>query len=112
MGSVLADPPTTQYATSGDDVAIAYQVVGEGPRDLLVIPGWVSHLELQWEHPAMRRFIEGLSGFARVILMDKRGTGLSDRVAVSALPTLEQRVDDVRAVMDDAGSERASIFAI
>jgi class 3 adenylate cyclase/pimeloyl-ACP methyl ester carboxylesterase len=109
---VIANPPATRYASSGDDVAIAYQVVGEGPRDLVVIPGWVSHLELQWEHPAMRHFIERLSGFARVILMDKRGTGLSDRVAVSDLPTLEQRMEDVRAVMDDAGSERASIFAI
>jgi class 3 adenylate cyclase/pimeloyl-ACP methyl ester carboxylesterase len=112
MGPVLADPPTTRYATSGDDAAIAYQVVGHGPRDLLVIPGWVSHLELQWEHPTMRRFIERLSGFARVILMDKRGTGLSDRVAVADLPTLEQRVGDVRAVLDAADSERAALLGI
>ena len=109
---MIADPPITRYATSSDDVAIAYQVVGDGPRDVVVIPGWISHLELQWEHPGMRRFIEGLSGFARVILMDKRGTGLSDRVAVSDLPTLEQRMEDVRAVMDAAGSERASILGI
>jgi len=108
---VIADPPQTRYAGSGE-AAIAYQVVGEGPRDLVVISGWVSHLELQWEHSAMRRFIEQLSGFARVILLDKRGTGLSDRVAVSDLPTLEQRMEDVRAVMDAAGSERASLLAI
>jgi class 3 adenylate cyclase/alpha-beta hydrolase superfamily lysophospholipase len=109
---VIADPPITRYATSGDDVAIAYQVVGHGPRDLVVIPGWISHLEVQWEQPLMARFLERLSGFARLILMDKRGTGLSDRVAVSDMPTLEQRMEDVRAVMDAAGSERASLLAV
>jgi class 3 adenylate cyclase/alpha-beta hydrolase superfamily lysophospholipase len=109
---VIANTPATRYATSGDDVAIAYQVIGEGPRDLVVIPGWISHLELQWEHPMMARFFEALTGFARVILMDKRGTGLSDRVPVSDLPTLEQRMEDVRAVMDAAGSERASVLAM
>jgi class 3 adenylate cyclase/pimeloyl-ACP methyl ester carboxylesterase len=109
---VIANPPATRYATSGDDVAIAYQVIGEGPHDLVVIPGWVSHLELQWEHPMMARFFEALTGFARVILMDKRGTGLSDRVPVGDLPTLEQRMEDVRAVMDAAGSKRASVLAI
>jgi class 3 adenylate cyclase len=109
---VIADPPVTRYATSGDDVAIAYQVVGSGPRDLVVIPGWISHLELQWEQPLMARFLERLSGFARLILMDKRGTGLSDRVAVSDMPTLEQRMEDVRAVMDAAGSERAAVLAV
>ena len=109
---MIANQPVTRYATSVDDVAIAYQVVGEGPRDLVVIPGWVSHLELQWEHPTMARFFQALTGFARVILMDKRGTGLSDRVAASDLPTLEQRMEDVRAVMDAAGSERASVLAM
>ncbi len=109
---VTTNPPVTRYANSGDDLAIAYQVVGDGPRDLVVVPGWISHLELQWEHPLMARFLERLSGVARLILMDKRGTGLSDRVAAGELPTLEQRMEDVRAVMDAAGSERASVLAI
>jgi class 3 adenylate cyclase len=111
IGFVIADPPVTRYATSGD-VAIAYQVVGDAPRDLVVIPGWVSHLELQWEHPVMAAFLERLARFARLILLDKRGTGLSDRLAERDLPTLEQRMEDVRAVMDAAGSERASFLAI
>jgi Predicted hydrolases or acyltransferases (alpha/beta hydrolase superfamily) len=97
--------PTTHYAKSGD-VHIAYQVVGEGPVDLVLIHGWISHLEYQWEDPALAPFLD------RLIVFDKRGTGLSDRVAESALPTLEQRMDDIRAVMDAAGSSRAVIFGI
>jgi class 3 adenylate cyclase/predicted alpha/beta hydrolase len=109
---VIADPPVTRYADSGDGVAIAYQVVGEGPRDLVVIPGWISHLDLQWEFSPMARFLEQLARFARLILLDKRGTGLSDRQGERDIPTLEQRMEDVRAVMDAAGSERASVFAV
>src|SRR5215469_14652179 len=91
--------PTTRYAKSGD-VHIAYQVVGEGPVDLVLIHGWISHLEYQWENPALARFLNRLASFSRLIVFDKRGTGLSDRVAESALPTLEMRMDDIRAVMD------------
>jgi pimeloyl-ACP methyl ester carboxylesterase len=100
-------PPQTRYAKSGD-VSIAYQVVGEGPRDLVVVPGWLSNVEVFWEEPSAVRFIESLARFSRVILFDKRGTGLSDRVP--DIPGLETRMDDVRAVMDAVGSERAALF--
>jgi class 3 adenylate cyclase len=103
--------PTTYYAKSGD-VHIAYQVVGEGPIDLVLIHGFVSHLENQWEDPALARFLNRLASFSRLIVFDKRGTGLSDRVAESALPTLEQRMDDIRAVMDATGSNRAAMFGL
>ncbi|BAC52957.1 bll7692 [Bradyrhizobium diazoefficiens USDA 110] len=103
--------PATHYAKSGD-VHIAYQVVGDGPIDLVLVHGWISHLEYQWEDPALARFLNRLASFSRLIVFDKRGTGLSDRVAESALPTLEMRMDDIRAVMDAAGSNRAVIFGI
>ncbi|HEX2500702.1 MAG TPA: adenylate/guanylate cyclase domain-containing protein [Methylomirabilota bacterium] len=99
--------PETRYARSGD-VNIAYQVVGDAPRDLVLVPGWVSNIEVFWEEPACARFLERLASFTRLILFDKRGTGLSDRVA--DLPNLETRMDDVRAVMDTVGSERAALF--
>jgi pimeloyl-ACP methyl ester carboxylesterase len=101
--------PETRYARSGD-VNIAYQVVGEGPRDLVYVPGWVSNVELMWEEPAMAHFLERLASFSRLILFDKRGTGLSDRVSNDELPTLEQRIDDVRSVLEAVGSERAALF--
>ena len=101
--------PVTRYAKSGD-INIAYQIVGDGPFDLVWVPGWVSNVEYAWEEPRIRRFLERLSSFSRLIVFDKRGTGLSDRVPDDKLPTLEQRMDDVRAVMDAAGSERAAIF--
>ena len=101
--------PETRYARSGD-VNIAYQVTGAGPRDLVYVPGWVSNIELMWEEPAMARFLERLASFSRLILFDKRGTGLSDRVSNEELPTLEQRMDDVRAVLETVGSERAALF--
>lgn len=101
--------PPTQYAKS-DAGSIAYQVVGDGPIDLVVALGFATHLELQWEAPPFARFLERLSSFSRMILFDKRGTGLSDPVA--DVPTLEQRIDDVRAVMDAAGSERAALFGV
>ena len=103
--------PTTHYAKSGD-VHIAYHVVGGGPLDLVLINGWISHLEYQWEDPAFARFLNRLASFSRLIVFDKRGTGLSDRVAESALPTLEQRMDDIRAVMDAAGSKRAAMLGL
>jgi class 3 adenylate cyclase len=101
--------PDTRYARSGD-VNIAYQVVGHGPFDLVYVPGWISNIELMWEEPAHARLLRRLAAFSRLILFDKRGTGMSDPVPVVRLPTLEQRMDDVRAVMDAAGSERAALF--
>ena len=95
-----------RYADS-DGIRIAYQVVGDGPRDLVLVHGWVSHLELLWDYPPAARAMERLASFARVIHFDKRGTGLSDPVPVHRLPTLERRMDDVRAVMDAAGSRSA-----
>ncbi|HLX32089.1 MAG TPA: adenylate/guanylate cyclase domain-containing protein [Gaiellaceae bacterium] len=102
-------PPETRYARSGA-VNIAYQVAGDGPVDLVYVPGWVSNIELMWEDPAMARFLDRLTSFSRLILFDKRGTGLSDRVSNDELPSLEQRMDDVRAVLDAVGSERAALF--
>jgi pimeloyl-ACP methyl ester carboxylesterase/class 3 adenylate cyclase len=103
--------PETQYARSGD-VHIAYQVQGNGPLDLVSVPGWISHVEYDWELPAYQRFHERLASFSRLIRFDKRGTGLSDRVSITELPTLEQRMDDMRAVMDAVGSERAVLMGV
>ncbi len=103
--------PEIRYARSGD-VNIAYQVIGDAPIDLVFVMGWVSHLEYFWSEPSFARFLRRLSSFARVILFDKRGTGLSDRVPLDQLPTLEQRMDDVRAVMEAAGSERAVLCGV
>lgn len=102
-------PPRTCYVRNGD-VDIAYQIVGDGDIDMILVPGWVSHLEMSWENPSFNRFLTRLASFARLIIFDKRGTGLSDRVKGD--PSLEQRMDDVRAVMDAAGSERAVVFGI
>jgi pimeloyl-ACP methyl ester carboxylesterase len=101
--------PETRYASS-DGVNIAYQVVGSGPFDLVYVPGWVSNIEVMWEEPRLAAFLERLASFSRLILFDKRGTGLSDAVSDDHLPTLERRMDDVRAVMDAAGSERAALL--
>jgi pimeloyl-ACP methyl ester carboxylesterase len=101
--------PQTRYARSGD-LHIAYQVVGDAPLDLIFIPGWVSNVEECWEQPGLASFMERLASFSRLILFDKRGTGLSDRVANDQPPTLEERMDDLRAVLDAAGSERTALF--
>ncbi len=101
--------PETRYAKSGN-VNIAYQVVGSGAIDLVYVMGWVSNIDEFWTEPSYARFLTRLASFSRLIVFDKRGTGLSDRVHESELPTLEQRMDDVRAVMDAAGSERAALF--
>jgi pimeloyl-ACP methyl ester carboxylesterase/DNA-binding winged helix-turn-helix (wHTH) protein len=106
-----AGVPPTRYARSGD-VNIAYQVLGDGPLDLVFVMGWVSHLEYFWTEPSFARFLRRLSSFSRLILFDKRGTGLSDRVPLDGLPTLEQRMDDVRAVMDAVGSRRAALCGV
>jgi len=102
-------PPETRYAKSGE-VRIAYQVVGSGPFDLVYVPGFVSNIELFWEIPEWVQFFSRLAAFSRLILFDKRGTGLSDRDV--GIATLEERMDDVRAVMDAAGSEHAALFGI
>lgn len=101
--------PEVRFARSGD-VSVAYQVVGSGPIDLVLVHGWVLSFQPGWEWPALARFYRRLSGLGRLILFDKRGTGLSDRVP--SIPTLEQRMDDLRAVMDAAGSERAAVLGI
>jgi class 3 adenylate cyclase/alpha-beta hydrolase superfamily lysophospholipase len=101
---------STQYAQSPDGTNIAFQVHGEGGLDLVFVPGFVSHVELVWEEPAIARFLRRLASFSRLIVFDKRGQGLSDRLGRP--PTLEESMDDLGAVMDAAGSERAAIFAI
>jgi pimeloyl-ACP methyl ester carboxylesterase/class 3 adenylate cyclase len=101
--------PETRYARSGD-LNIAYQVVGDGPRDLVYVPGWVSNIEVMWEDPGLAHCLERLASFARLIVFDKRGTGLSDPVPLEDLPTLEVRMEDLRAVMDAVGSERAVLM--
>jgi pimeloyl-ACP methyl ester carboxylesterase len=104
--------PETRYAKTADGVHIAYQVVGDGPLDLVWVMGWTSNVEAIWEEPSLARFLRRLSSFSRLILFDKRGVGLSDRVPEHALPSLETRMDDVRAVMDAAGSERAIVMGV
>jgi len=101
--------PETRYADSGG-VNIAYQVLGDGPRDLVFVMGWVSNIEVFWEEPTLARFLTRLASFSRLILFDKRSTGLSDRV--TDMPSLEVRMDDVRAVMDAVASERAALFGV
>jgi pimeloyl-ACP methyl ester carboxylesterase len=99
----------TRYARSGD-VNIAYQTAGDGPTDLVYVPGWISNVELNWEEPSHAHVLNRLASFARLIVFDKRGTGLSDPVPLDRLPPLETRMDDVRAVLDAAGSERTTLF--
>lgn len=101
--------PTTQYAMCGD-LHIAYQVHGEGPTDLVYIRNWYSHVELMWQEPTLARVLNRLASFSRLIIFDQRGTGLSDQVPLEKLPTLEERMDDVRAVMEAAGSTRANVL--
>ena len=102
--------PETRYARSGD-VHIAYQVVGDGPFDLVLLDQWFSNVDALWRVAPIRRFVERLAAFARVILLDKRGTGISDPVPFGGLPTLEEWMDDIRAVMDAVGSERAALIS-
>src|SRR5215471_16438609 len=102
-------PPETRYAKSGE-LRIAYQVVGSEPLDLVFVPGFVSNIDLFWEMPECGHFFSRLSTFSRLIMFDKRGTGLSDRDV--GVATLEERMDDVRAVMDAAGSEHAALFGV
>jgi pimeloyl-ACP methyl ester carboxylesterase len=101
--------PETRYAKSGD-LNIAYQVVGGGPFDLVYVPGWISNVDLGWEEPAHAHVLDRLASFSRLILFDKRGTGMSDPVPLEQLPSLEERIDDVRAVLDAVGCEEAALF--
>jgi len=103
--------PTTRYARSGD-INIAYQVIGNGPIDIVFVMGWVSHVELFWAEPSFARFLNRLAQFARLIVFDKRGTGLSDPVPLNQLPTLEERMDDLRAVMSAVQSRRALLIGV
>ncbi len=109
--SLPVHKPETHYVNNGD-VNIAYQVVGNGDLDIVFVMGWVSHLEYFWKEPHFAAFLDRLASFSRLILFDKRGTGLSDRVPIKDLPTLEQRMEDVHAVMDAVGSERAVLIGV
>jgi pimeloyl-ACP methyl ester carboxylesterase len=102
----MTDLPETKYVKVGE-VHVAYQVVGNGPIDIVWVPGFVSHLEYDWDHPRPARFFQRLASFSRLIRFDKRGTGLSDRVSI---PTLEERMDDVRAILDATRSNRATLI--
>lgn len=108
LGGVV---PETRYVQNGD-LNIAYQVLGSGPIDIVFVMGWISHLEYFWKHHLFASFLERLASFSRLILFDKRGTGLSDRVPNDKLPTLEQRMEDVHAVMDAVGSKRAVLVGV
>src|SRR5437764_9619432 len=101
--------PETRYARSGS-VSIAYQVMGDGAIDLVLVPGFVSHVEVAWEEPRLARFLTRLASFSRLIVFDKRGTGMSDPVPTA--PSMDERMEDIGAVMDAAGSERAAVFGV
>src|SRR5262249_168036 len=99
--------PQIRYARCGK-LSIAYQIIGDGPMDLVMVPGWISNIEVFWEDAHVARFFERLATLTRLILLDKRGTGLSDRSIEPA--TLEDRMDDMRAVLDAVGSKRAAVL--
>src|SRR5256885_15620671 len=103
------EQPRTHYAEGKGGINLAYQVVGEGPVDLVYVPTWISQVEHLWEEPLVARFFRRLASFSRLILFDRRGTGLSDRMDQPS--TLEEQMDDVLAVMDAAGSQEAGLFA-
>jgi pimeloyl-ACP methyl ester carboxylesterase len=104
--------PETRYSRSADGVHIAYQVLGDSDLDLVVSPGFVSHLEHSWEEPQMARFLRRLASFSRLIVFDKRGTGMSDRSLDENAPLLEDRVNDIATLMDTVGSDRAAIMGL
>jgi pimeloyl-ACP methyl ester carboxylesterase len=104
------EAPETRYVKTPDGAHIAYQVFGDGPFDLVYVPGFASNVEYMWRVEPFARGLRRLGSFARVIVFDRRGTGLSDRIDETNLPTLEARMDDIRAVMDAAAVERAALF--
>ena len=103
-------PPQTRYARNGD-LHIAYQAVGDGPLDLVLVDQWFSNVDAQWDFEPLERVLKQLASFSRLIVFDKRGTGISDPVSVDELPTLEEWIDDLRAVLDEVGSERAALLS-
>ena len=105
----IAIPPT-RYARAGD-LDIAYQVFGDGPIDLVFVDQWFSNVDAMWDFPPLARLLNRLAAFSRVIVFDKRGTGLSDPIGVHELPTIEEWIDDLRAVLDDIGSERTALLS-
>ena len=105
----MNDLPEIRYARNGD-VALAHQVLGEGPLDLVFFPAFINNLEIAWEDPERARFLRRLASFSRLILMDRRGTGLSDRMSPKDLPPLEVLMDDLAVVLDAVGSERTALF--
>src|SRR5215216_5449818 len=104
----MADTPETRYTTAGG-LRVAYQVTGTGPPDLVFVADWLNNVELDWDIPPTARYLDRLASFSRLVLFDKRGTGLSDPVPLDARPTLEEWMDDVRAVSDAAGTERPAL---
>src|SRR5205085_3448419 len=106
----LVEVPRTRYAVASEGVRVAYQVIGAGPLDLVCLPSAGSHVEIFWEEPSVARYLRRLASFSRLILFDKRGAGMSDRI--ERVPTLEQRMDDLRAVMDAADSSRAALLGM
>jgi pimeloyl-ACP methyl ester carboxylesterase len=103
-------PPEIRYAKTADGAHIAYQIFGDGPFDLVYVPGFASNVEYMWRIEPFARGLRRLGSFARVVVFDRRGTGLSDRIDEANLPTLEARMDDIRAVMDAAAVDRAALF--
>jgi class 3 adenylate cyclase len=103
-------PPQTRYAKNGD-LHIAYQAVGDGPLDLVLVDQWFSNVDAQWDFEPLERVLKQLASFSRLIVFDKRGTGISDPVSVDKLPTLEEWIDDLRAVLDEVGSERTALLS-
>ena len=111
--AVSPDPiaiPQTRYARAGE-LHIAYQVFGDGPIDLVFVDQWFSNVDAMWDFPPLARLLNQLAAFCRVIVFDKRGTGLSDPIGVDDLPTIEEWIDDLRAVLDDVGSERTALMS-
>jgi len=109
LASDIRAQPRTEFTTCGD-VDIAYQVLGQGPVDLIYVPGWASHIEYGWEYSGYAKFLRRLASFSRLIVFDKRGTGLSEREV--GTPSLEERMDDIRAVLDAVGSEKAAVLGV
>src|ERR687893_2209085 len=101
--------PETTYAKTVDGY-VAYQVFGEGPLDIVLIPAWATNVDVMWEEPSLARYLDRVASFGRVICFDKRGSGVSDPVPLSSLPTLEQWLDDLRVVMEAVGSARAALI--
>src|SRR4029079_6482571 len=104
------DVPRTRYAVASGGARVAYQVVGDGPTDLVCVPSMGSHVEVFWEEPSVARYLRRLASFSRLILFDKRGVGMSDRI--QGVPTLEERIDDMRAVRDAVESTPSSLFGM